>query len=286
MKKILVPTDFSTQADHALEFAARLAARHGAEVHLLHSVNVPATWQDSRFTSAVLAIKPPREQQALYPEARERVGHARQTLEDIVMRLSKRKLSARYEIAANAAWEDVVAQARTLKADVIVMGTRGAGALKEAFIGSNTQKVVRLATMPVITLQNTPPSRVANVAVLLDPLEKGVGKSVPRLLSPLQGEHVRFHLVNVNTPGRFQDTDTALEMLRAVATGLEQEVKLHVCDHFSVPEGAVAFARREGMDMIAMPTHGRSGLKGFLNSSMTEAVVNHSPVPVLTFRIT
>jgi len=265
--------------------AARLALKHGASIHLLHSADVPATWQDTRFTSAVLATKPLKQQQALYPEARERVGKARQSLEDMVRALSKKKVDARYEIAANAAWEDVIEQAKRWKVDLIVMGTRGAGALKEAFIGSNTQKVVRMAPMPVITLHHGAPDRIANVAVLLDPLEKGIEKVVPKLIAPLQNGRTKFHLVNVNTPGRFQDTDSALEMLRQVAKRLEPEVKVHTCDHFTVPEGALAFARREGMDALAMPTHGRSGLQGFLNASVAETVVNHSPVPVVTLRV-
>jgi nucleotide-binding universal stress UspA family protein len=285
MKKILVPTDLSVPAEHAVDMAARLAAKHGAELLLLHSADVPATWQDSRFTSAVLATKPLRDQQALYPEARERVGKVRQALEETVMRLSKRKVNARYEIAPNAAWEDVIRIAKGHKVDLVVMGTRGAGALKEAFLGSNTQKVVRMAAMPVLTLHSAAPARIANVAVLVDPLDKDIHKVLAKLLSPLDGERVRFHLVNVNTPGRFQDTDTALEMLRNVGARMPQDVKVHTCDHFSVPEGGIAFARREGMDMIALPTHGRAGLQGFLNASVAETVVNHSPVPVITLRV-
>ncbi|MFN9327373.1 MAG: universal stress protein, partial [Flavobacteriales bacterium] len=50
MKLILVPTDFSAPADHAVEAAAQLAQKQGATVHLIHSVDVPDTWQDARFS--------------------------------------------------------------------------------------------------------------------------------------------------------------------------------------------------------------------------------------------
>jgi nucleotide-binding universal stress UspA family protein len=286
MKTILVPTDFSEAADHAADLAARLAAKHGAEIHLIHSVDVPDTWQDGRFTNAAMAKKTMREQRALYPEVQERVGQARQNLESLSARLARKKVKVHYEIAANAAWEDVVRLARLRKADLVVMGTRGAGALKEAFLGSNTQKVVRLATMPVLTLRAPAPYPMANIAVLIDPLEPGLEKMLPKLLAPFTGQRTRVHLVNVNTPGRFQDTDTALEMLRALARRLEPTVAIHTCDHFSVPEGALAFAVREGMDLIALPTHGRSGLKGLFTSSIAETVVNHSTVPVVTLRMT
>lgn len=285
MKKILVPTDFSDAAGHAADLALRLAARHGAEIHLLHSVDVPDTWHEGRFTSAALASKSMREQRALYPEVQKRVGQARQDLETLSKRAERKKVKVSYEIAPNAAWEDVIRLAKLRKADLIVMGTRGAGALKEAFLGSNTQKVVRLAPMPVLTLHTAAPAPIANIAVFLDPLEKGVEKALPKLLAPFLGDRTRVHLVNVNTPGRFQDTDSALEMLRAVAKRIEPTVMVHVCDHFSVPEGALAFARREGMDLIALPTHGRSGLQGLLSSSIAESIVNHSSIPVITQRL-
>ena len=75
-----------------------------------------------------------------------------------------------------------------------------------------------------------------------------------------------------------------MEAMRKVAAKLEPEVSLNTCDHFSVAEGAIAFARRAGMDLIAVPTHGRSGIGAMLNASVAEALVNHSPVPVITVR--
>lgn len=284
MKLILVPTDFSAPADHAVEAAAQLAQKQGATVHLIHSVDVPDTWQDARFSNAVLATKPLKQQQDLYPEIRARVGEARQMLENRSQRLARKKVKVTYHVAANVAWQDITTIARDLKADLIIMGTHGAGAMKEALMGSNTQRVVRLAEVPVLTLRDALPKRIANVALLLDPLEPGLEKTIHGLLRPLEGQRTRLHLVRVNTPNGFQDTDTSLEQLHKLVRKLEPTCLVHVCDHYSVAEGAVAFARREGMDLIALPTHGRQGLRAMLNASVAETIVNHSPVPVLTMK--
>jgi nucleotide-binding universal stress UspA family protein len=284
MKLILVPTDFSAPADHAVEAAAQLAQKQGATVHLIHSVDVPDTWQDARFSNAVLATKPLKQQQDLYPEIRARVGEARQMLENRSQWLARKKVKVTYHVAANVAWQDITTIARDLKADLIIMGTHGAGAMKEALMGSNTQRVVRLADVPVLTLRDALPKRIANVALLLDPLEPGLEKTIHGLLRPLEGQRTRLHLVRVNTPNGFQDTDTSLEQLHKLVRKLEPTCLVHVCDHYSVAEGAVAFARREGMDLIALPTHGRQGLRAMLNASVAETIVNHSPVPVLTMK--
>ncbi|MFN6115678.1 MAG: universal stress protein [Flavobacteriales bacterium] len=284
MKLILVPTDFSAPADHAVEAAAQLAQKQGATVHLIHSVDVPDTWQDARFSNAVLATKPLKQQQDLYPEIRARVGEARQMLDNRSQRIARKKVKVTYHVAANVAWQDITTIARDLKADLIIMGTHGAGAMKEALMGSNTQRVVRLADVPVLTLRDALPKRIANVALLLDPLEPGLEKTIHGLLRPLEGQRTRLHLVRVNTPNGFQDTDTSLEQLHKLVRKLEPTCLVHVCDHYSVAEGAVAFARREGMDLIALPTHGRQGLRAMLNASVAETIVNHSPVPVLTMK--
>ena len=284
MKQILVPTDFSEPAGHAADAAVQLALKHGASVHLIHSVDVPDTWQDARFSNAVLATRPTKLQQDLYPEVRQRVGAARQRLEDLTMRMTKKKVKATYHVAANAAWRDIVQVAKDMKVDLVIMGTHGAGALKEATMGSNAQRVVRMAEVPVLTLHRSLPRRIANVALFLDPMEAGVEKVVGRMVAPLAGQPVRYNLVRVNTPGDFLDTESALEALHRIAKRVEPSCLVHTCDHYTVAEGAVAFAHREGADMIALPTHGRQGLRSFLTASVAETIVNHSTLPVLTLR--
>ena len=153
-------------------------------------------------------------------------------------------------------------------------------------MGSNAQRVVRMAEVPVLTLHHALPGRIANVALFLDPMEPAIEKVVSRMVAPLAGQRVRFHLVRVNTPGDFLDTDSALEALHRIAKLLESSCMVHTCDHFTVAEGAVAFARREGADLIALPTHGRQGLRSLLTASVAETIVNHSAVPVLTLRTT
>ena len=171
MKQILVPTDFSAPAGHAADAAVQFALKHGASVHLIHSVDVPDTWQDARFSNAVLATRPPKQQYDLYPEVRQRVGEAHQRLEELTLRMSRKKVKATYNVAANVAWKDIVQVAKDMKADLIIMGTHGAGALKEATMGSNAQRVVRMAEVPVLTLHHALPGRIANVALFLDPME-------------------------------------------------------------------------------------------------------------------
>lgn len=268
-----------------MELAERLAKQSGASMHLLHAVDVPSTWRDGRFSTAVLATKNIKAQHELYPEARERVGAARQRLEAETMRLSKKGIKATYTLAANAAWKEVVEATGKLKSDLVVMGTHGAGAVQEAFLGSHAQRVIRMAKVPVLSLKNTASARLERVALLADPGEQGIEKVLNRLMKVVDIPRMRFHLLWVNTPSRFIDTYTAENLLAKLAARLDGVTSTAIIDHYSVAEGAIDFAVHNNMDAIALATHGRTGASAFLNPSVAEALANQSPLPTLSLRL-
>jgi nucleotide-binding universal stress UspA family protein len=284
MKRIIIPTDFSQPAQHALELAQRMAKAQGASIHLLHAVDVPSTWQDARFSNAKLAGRSIKAQQELYPEARERVGAARQRLEEATMALSKRGIAATYTLVPDAAWKEVVHAAGQGGADLVIMGTHGAGALKEAFLGSHAQRVIRHCPVPVLTLRQKPGPRMERVELLADPGEKGIEKHLDRIMGLLAGPRTRFHLVRVNTPGRFMDTAASQDLLDGLAKKLKGTVSTHIVDHYTAAEGGIDFALRNGMDLVALVTHGRQGPGAFLNPSVAETIANLNPLPTLTVK--
>ena len=282
MQRILVPTDFSAPARHATELAITLARKSGATVDPFHAADVPEGYVEAHFVTAANATKPPREQQALYPEARRRVGRARQRLRELGRKLDDRKVANTHTVGFNLAWRDIAHLAEERGTDLIVMGTTGAGGVREALMGSNTQKVVRLATPPVLTLRSAAPKRIANIVLLADTAARDAAARLERLIGQVRPFGARLHLLHVNTPARFQDTDTSLEQLRKLEHALTASCRVHVTDHYTVAEGAIAFARREGMDLIGVSTHGRKGVRALLNASTAEAIVDHADIPVLT----
>ncbi len=138
--KILVPVDFSSSADRAVDHAIELARKFDAEIHLLHSYQLspgailpyetalPATIYDDLRKVATQELT----------KVHDRVKAAGPSC---VMHLSQ-------DIPANA----IVQAADELDADLIVMGTRGLTGLKHAFLGSVAERTVRLARCPVLTV--------------------------------------------------------------------------------------------------------------------------------------
>lgn len=140
IKRILVPTDFSPGAEPALAWAAKLAGCFGAEVVLLHVLDVRL---------AALAGLPP--DMAAMPAVDELVEGARAEAEVQMKQLASRFPGAKTLIKEGSPRNVILEAAANLDADLIVMGTHGRTGLAHVFVGSVAEHVVRHSRIPVLT---------------------------------------------------------------------------------------------------------------------------------------
>ena len=140
-RTILVPTDFSEHADHALDYAVELATRFGATMHLVHAIPVPAMGVHEigvAYNAMAIESLTKAAQNALDARAaryRDRIEFA----------------SARCEVGDA---RDVIDRAATnIKADLIVMGTHGRRGIRRLLLGSVAEAIVRSSPCPVLTVR-------------------------------------------------------------------------------------------------------------------------------------
>jgi universal stress protein A len=141
IRTILVPLDFSSNSDHALDVAADLATLFGASLHLLHAQHVPALAM-SPYGAAL--------PQGVWDELRE---GARRELEERRARVAARDLEAHAHLATGQPSGAIQQSARELGADLIVIGTRGRTGLAHVLLGSVAERTLRTATCPVLTVK-------------------------------------------------------------------------------------------------------------------------------------
>jgi nucleotide-binding universal stress UspA family protein len=146
-KTLLVPHDFSASANHAAAIARDEAKLHGARLLLLHIIDLPH------------AIKPDT---VIVPDAtgapvnvREyAVSSAEAHLQDIVERLAKDGVTATSFIRVGNPVDEINRFVDEEKVSLIVMGTHGRTGLQHLLIGSVTERVVRTAICPVLTVRH------------------------------------------------------------------------------------------------------------------------------------
>jgi len=160
---VLVPTDFSAPANHAVRYAIEEAMLHQARVTLLH-VLPPHIGTDVYY---VTGSPEPPPQGTFDPVAGPRPGAPLAPEPTVVRRDPDEEALARLrdlmpaafrgtwkvEIAAGQPADAIVRVAQERDADLIVMGTHGRTGLHHVFLGSVAEKVVRLAPCPVLTVR-------------------------------------------------------------------------------------------------------------------------------------
>lgn len=137
-RNVLVGTDFSPSSRQALDHAVELARNAGATLHVVHVV--PKLRPSVPFSAANR-----RRVAELQAEARR---DAQERLEDIAGRLGK--LKVRSKVATGLPHEVLLAQAKRVKADLVVVGAQGLNLAESLLIGSTAERVARKAKIPVV----------------------------------------------------------------------------------------------------------------------------------------
>ena len=90
----------------------------------------------------------------------------------------------------------------------------------------------------------------------------------------------------INTPNNFKSTSVAEEIMENFLSNFNVgKLKTYIYNETNVEKGILNFTDKIGADLIGMSTHGRKGLSHFFNGSVSEDLVNHSKLPVVTFKI-
>jgi nucleotide-binding universal stress UspA family protein len=134
---VLLPTDGSDAAAAAVPHAIELADRYGARLHVLY---VADTTEYSTVTFEDDVVDPLTEQ-----------GEA--VVDDVVEAAEERNVEAVGVVQQGGAYETILQYVDDQDVDVIVMGTHGRRGLDRALLGSVTERVVRTADVPVLTVQ-------------------------------------------------------------------------------------------------------------------------------------
>ena len=136
-KNILLAYDGSDCSKKALVYAGNLAEQYGAELWLIHVF---------QHTSDLLGYE---DFEKLFAK-RKSAGQA--VLDEVLQKLDKTKLKVRMELREGPEAESILKAAESSQADLIVMGTRGLGAVKGMLVGSVSRKVIHLAACPVMVV--------------------------------------------------------------------------------------------------------------------------------------
>ena len=295
--KLLIPLDGSKTAERALPYARYLAEEKNVLIELLAVVDV------ANMATHMTA------ERALHLDTmvEDAVRASEKYLEAIAGTLSAAKIKTRVE--SGRPEEVIIEKAAAEQNTLIAMATHGRSGMNRWLLGSVAEKVLRGATDPVLLIRAREVTRTEDeptLKSLIVPLDgsdlaERVLPTAIELAKPRDLEIVLIRTYNIPTTayagveGYALPIDDLLKGMRDEACAyLENKVadvkKLGVARvSFAAKEGLpadeiISFAKNLPGGLIAMSTHGRSGVRRWVLGSVTETVVRHSENPVLVIR--
>ncbi|NHF57744.1 universal stress protein [Flavobacteriaceae bacterium TP-CH-4] len=273
MKKIIVPIDFSEQSEYALKVAASLAKKHGSEILALHMLEL---------NQAIISSS-----EGFHPEQTVfLLKLAEKRFNEFLAKPYLKGVAVTPIIKHFKVFSEVNEVADKHGADMIIMGSHGSDGLKEIFVGSNAEKVVRNANIPVLVIKEELEDFKIDRFVFASDFKEESLKAFHRAKDFAEMLSAEMELVYINVPGDdFLSNKDAYKRINQFLSQGNIGKQVEIYNDYSVEKGILNYSESISADIIGIPTHGRRGLSHFFMGSIGEDIANHSKIPVVTFKI-
>ena len=289
IKQILVPTDFSDNAQHALDYAVALAKRCSATLHLLHTPVIPT------YLLMDLSYSPG-------PEAVTRIlNDSQAALDEQAKGVAASGVEYFTAIREGTVHEVIRDYAQEHDVDLVVMGTHGRTGVSKLMYGSVTERVIKTVHTPIIVVPPGGDDKLPSSIVVsydFSAPAKRAAEVAQAIHNVVQGP---LHLVHcyLDVWGEYTDRgavvgEAAEKRREALRLGLQDMLEADAKELFSgdagvethlvtgdPAEGILEVAGDVGATLICAGTTGKSGIERLLIGSVARRLLHDSRVPLL-----
>jgi nucleotide-binding universal stress UspA family protein len=272
MKHLLVPIDFSNDSINALEHSIMIANKLSLDIMLIHVKRKNADYDSSfnlkDFDEVV------------------RSG-VTDNFEQIVHSYSKKLKGAfYYKIREGRIYNEICHQAKYGDSEMIIMGTHGVSGFEEKWVGSNAFRVVNNAVCPVLTTRYSFPRRPIKKIVLPIDSCKDTRLKVPKTVELALIFGAELHVVDVRVTNKMATRNTLDAYMNQIITYLKRHKVKWVHESLkgkNLTSIVIEYALLVDADLIAIMNEQSEKSRHFWLGPYAQQMVNHSPVPVLSF---
>lgn len=272
--KILIPTDFSVQAEYAYLMVKKLEEKTPIDIHFLHVLAVPDTVTMDAYgniqTCGEIDVKYVVKQKEI---AERKLSNLKSLYgENIQTHLVLGKIT------------DAILQfTETNHFDLVVMGTKGAWGLKEKLSGSETQMIARKLRTPLLSLMCDRTDLQIHNILLVHNYNHPAKEDLGLMHKLIAAFNTKFHLLQITSGKVEAEKEMVIANMKKFAelNNLEN-YECHLINDKDVENGVTHFNQMNNMDIICIGTHGRGGL---FHHSATEKLINHLFKPIISFHL-
>jgi nucleotide-binding universal stress UspA family protein len=278
MESILVPTDFSENADNAVEYAAVIAQGCGATITLLN-IYSPVV---SRYNviSSLLADE--------VAEAKIKVREKLQIIAD-TLKSQYPEVSCHVSVELGEPVDEILLAVKNKNPDMIIMGTQGASSMEKILLGSNAAEIVEKAACPVLVVPSSTECKIP----------KRIMYATDYAYSDIEGARVLTAIAKVfdatitflHVTAQEEDTDDEMTLMEKFTTEIKlatayQKIDSRIMTDNTVIMGLDTIIQNDGADLLAVSTRRRNIFQKLYNPSITKKLAQYTRIPLLAFKAT
>lgn len=271
MKTLLVPTDFSDNASNALYYAAALAAHCEGRLVLLHAIALDVV----ELPGNPFDLKPDMRLEAYFLAKLEHLASKVRVKHGVRLQVETRVVHGNILDHLNKV---VMSE----QADLVVMGTKGAGSLVKKLMGTNTASYIKQAICPVLAIPVSAWYQdLKKIAYASDfeTIETGFLKQLFHFARPLHLDVCIFNVKSEDQLDLVPDSQILGQIKRAFP---DEHYSIAQMKGRHVVAGIQAFIKDNHMDILALSVHRPDFLEKLFHSSVSESLAFQTTIPVLT----
>ena len=263
MKSIILPTDFSENSIHAIDFAVHKLGDSDCKYTIVHAFQIPQGGQSGLFY--------------LLEEMQKQ---SESDMTELMAKLEERYSGKSPQLISKVLQGDLADQvnavANDMQADCVVMGTKGASGLKEVLIGSNTVRLMGALRRPLYAIPEEHQYKsIKELIVAYDgkPMQAEVADSIKKYALK---HHLPINLIHIRT-----EEDQPLQNWNEVKKHFE-DVQIELTEKFATDfEAGLEAATTDKQALLVLIRHKQSFWERLFNISDSRKALMHSKLPVL-----
>jgi len=269
MKTILVPTDFSDNANRALNYACNLALQNKAKVVLMNSFQLPASTSNVMINFSDILEE-------------DSIKDLNKNLE--LIRENETFKTVEIELFSCYGYLSAAIQKASSKysIDLVVMGTAGASNLSSRLFGSNTTEAIKNAEQPILVVPSEATYSDWKNITFASNIQNSTN-DCPFL--PLKEMMIsKACMLNVLTVVEHENNIDKEKINERIASKLNQvNYSIHIVENESVSDGIIEFINENDTDLLVLIRKDYGFIEGLLHSSVTKKLALHAKKPMLLY---
>jgi nucleotide-binding universal stress UspA family protein len=271
MKKILVPTDFSSASYNALDYVTALLGKENIEVTLLHAFYTPPASPEAMGGADFL-----------HTEEIRKVHLER--LQKKVAELKQEGINCKEELTYGTVADRCREAAETHKVNMIAMGTTGASGFQKYIIGSNATDVIDISTVPVLAVPHDYKYKPLNKILFATDFADSDIASLLELtvLAAANNTEIIVYHVSKEDPYETPMFEWFEEMVKEKIK--YPNISYRINKNGDVLNGLNDFIKDFEIDLLSMSKRDLNFFEKIFSKSITKEMAFRATVPMLVFR--